>query len=150
MGNFILYNRHPDGKTVGDCVVRAVSTAFNKDYLETRRELNRTKRALNYESYADHYFIYDYLKDFERLTFKSTAGKSRYKLCEFANDHKTGTYVVKVRKHVVAVVDGIILDSWDSSYLTVYTAWKIEPATSLKDLGIDASKAEEKRKRVYL
>lgn len=37
----------------------------------------------------------------------------------------------------MAVVDGVILDTWDSSYLTVYTAWKIEPAITLKDLGIE-------------
>lgn len=149
MGNFIKYNRHPEGKLVQDCVIRAISTAFNKDYLETRRECNRVKKTLGYETYAEHDFIFDYLKDYERLKYKATAGEARYKLCEFANDHQHGSYIVKVRHHVVAVVEGVILDTWDSTYLTVYTAWKINPDMKLEDLGIDKTQAETKQKRIF-
>ncbi len=131
------YNRHPKGLKVGDCVVRAISTVFNAGYMETRRDLNRIKKALGFNSYKDHDFLYEYLKDYERLIFKAVKGQKRLKLVGFAKEYQTGTYVVAIRKHVVAVVDGVILDTWDSSYLTVYTAWKIEPAISLKDLGID-------------
>lgn len=133
----MFYNRHPKGLRVEDCVVRAVSTAFNAGYMETRRDLNRIKKALGFNSYKDHDFLYEYLKDYERLIFKAVRGQKRLKLDCFAKEHPTGTYIVAVRKHVVAVVDGVILDTWDSSYLTVYTAWKIEPAITLKDLGIE-------------
>ena len=51
--NFIKFNAHPKGLSVKDCVVRAVSTAFKKDYLEVRRDLNRAKRELGYSSYKD-------------------------------------------------------------------------------------------------
>ncbi len=149
MGNFIKYNRHPEGKNVKDCVIRAISTAFNKNYLETRKECNLAKRELGYESYTDHDFIYDYLKKCEILKFKATKGEARYKLCEFANDHPRGSYIVKVRHHVVAVVEGVVLDTWDSTYLTVYTAWKINPDMTLEELNIDKTKAETKRKKVF-
>lgn len=147
---FLKYNRHPKGLNVKDCMVRSISTAFNKDYLETRRDLNKATKELGYTHYSDHDFIFDYLKDYERLIFKATPGKPRLKLAEFAKDHPTGTYVVKVRHHVVAVVDGFVLDSWDSCYLTVYTAWKITPETSLSELGIDTSTAVEARIKVFL
>ncbi len=133
------YNRHPKGLRVTDCVVRAISTVFNKDYMETRRDLNRIKKDLGFNSYKDHDFLYDYLKDFERLIFKAVRGQKRLKLDGFAKEYPKGTYVVAVRHHVVAVIDGTILDTWDSSYLTVYTAWKIEPSITLKDLGIDVA-----------
>ena len=41
---YINYNRHPKNIDTSDCVVRAISTAFNRDYLEVRRELNECKR----------------------------------------------------------------------------------------------------------
>ncbi len=131
------YNRHPKGLIVEDCVVRAISTAFNAGYVETRRDLNRIKKALGFNSYKDHNFLYEYLKEYKRLIFKAECGKKRLKLDGFAKEHPKGTYIVAVRKHVVAVIDGTILDTWDSSYLTVYTAWKIEPSITLKDLGIE-------------
>lgn len=147
---FIKYNRHPKGLVVKDCMVRAISTAFNKDYLETRRDLNRAAKELGYSHYSDHDFIFGYLKDYERLIIKPIAGKSRMKLADFIKDYPKGTYVVKVRKHVAAVVDGYILDSWDSCYLTVYTAWKIAPATSLEELGINPDDAVEAKKKVFI
>lgn len=146
---FLKYNRHPKGLNTKDCMVRSISTAFNKDYLETRRDLNKATKELGYTHYSDHDFLYDYLKDYERLLFKATSGKPRLKLAEFAKGYSTGTYVVAVRKHVVAVVDGVILDSWDSCYLTVYTAWKIAPGTTLSELGLDPADAVEAKVKVF-
>lgn len=131
-------------------MVRSISTAFNKDYLETRRDLNKAAKELGYAHYSEHDFIYNYLKDYERIIFKPVAGEPRMKLADFINEHQTGTYVVKVRKHVVAVVDGYVLDTWDSCYLTAYTAWKITPGTTLEELGIDKETAVEAKKKVYL
>jgi hypothetical protein len=28
--------------------------------------------------------------------------------------------------HITCVVDGVILDTWDCSYRSVYTAWKVK------------------------
>jgi hypothetical protein len=41
---FKEFNAHPKGIKTTDCVVRAIATATNKDYLECRRELNQAKR----------------------------------------------------------------------------------------------------------
>lgn len=145
-----MYNRHPKGLKVKDCMVRAISTAFDKDYLETRRDLNRATKELGYGHYSDHNFIFDYLKNYDRLLFKAQAGKPRVKLAEFAKEYSKGTFIVSLRKHVVAVVDGYILDSWDSCYLTVYTAWRIIPGTSIEELGLDINKAIEAKVRKYI
>ena len=125
--NFVEYNAHPKGMKVKDCVVRAVSTAFGRDYMETRRDLNRAKKELGYSSYKDRRFLYDYLKDCERLTFKGVAGRPRDKVRDFLRDHSKGTYIVSVRGHVTTVIDGMLYDTWDCGYLTVYTAWKVAP-----------------------
>ncbi len=47
MSVYEFNNPHPKGLLIGDCVVRAFSLAFDKDYIEMRRELNGYKRAWN-------------------------------------------------------------------------------------------------------
>ena len=37
---FKEFNAHPKGIKTDDCVVRAIATATNKDYLEVRRDPN--------------------------------------------------------------------------------------------------------------
>lgn len=37
-----------------------------------------------------------------------------------ATEHKKGAYILKVANHVVAVVDGIYYDTWDSGYKSLY------------------------------
>ena len=149
--NFIKYNRHPQDLKVSDCVVRAISTALNKDYYETRKELNRAKTKLGYKSYKDHFFIMDYMAQlgYEEIKFKAIKGQERMKLCDFADTHQDGTYVVKVKGHVVAVVEGCVLDTWDSTYLTVYRAWKVPNGVSLEELGLHKSFGDRKERRLY-
>ena len=126
--NYKYYNAHPKGCKVGDCVVRAVCTAFEKDYMETRRELNRAKRELGFDSYTSHDFLRTWLEKlgFETIKFKAEAGERREKLWEFLETHKEGTYIIKVRKHATCIKDGVLLDTWDCGYLTIYGAWRIK------------------------
>lgn len=123
---FEFFNAHPKGIKTTDCVVRALSTALGVDYLEQRRELNRAKRELGYSSYKDRKFLYDYLKDYERLIFKAVAGEPRLKAYQFAEIHPKGTYILSLRGHATVCIDGKIKDTWDCGYLTVYTAWRIK------------------------
>ena len=119
-------NPHPQGKNVGDCVVRAISTATNSDYMEIRRELNRRKRELRYTSYKDTKFLYDYLKGYPRLIFKPIKGEPRIKGSDFTELHPKGNYILKMAGHITTCVDGVILDTWDCSCRSVYTAWEIK------------------------
>jgi hypothetical protein len=122
---FKEFNAHPKGIKTSDCVVRAIATATNTEYLECRRELNRKKRELGYSSYKDTKFLYDYLKDYPRLIFKAVKGELRIKGSDFTELHPKGTYILKMAGHIVACVDGVILDTWDCTYRSVYTAWEI-------------------------
>jgi hypothetical protein len=122
---FKEFNAHPKGIKTSDCVVRAIATATNTDYLECRRDLNRKKRELGYSSYKDTKFLYEYLKDYPRLIFKAVKGEPRVKGTDFTQLHPKGSYVLKMAGHVVACIDGVILDTWDCTYRSVYTAWEI-------------------------
>jgi len=123
---FKEYNPHPKGIKTSDCIVRAIATATNTDYLECRKELNKKKKELGYSSYKDTKFLYDYFKGYPRLIFKPIKGEPRIKGTDFTMLHPKGTYVLKMAGHVVACIDGVVLDTWDCSYRSVYTAWEIK------------------------
>lgn len=122
---FKEFNAHPKGVKTTDCVVRAISTATNSDYVEVRRELNRKKKELGFSSYKDTQFLYEYLIGYPRLIFKPVKGEPRIKSSDFTELHPKGTYILKMAGHITARIDGVILDTWDCSYRSVYTAWEI-------------------------
>lgn len=122
---FKEHNAHPKGIKTTDCVVRAIATARNQDYLECRRELNQAKRDLGYSNYKDTKFLYEYLKNYPRLIFKPVKGEPRIKGSDFTELHPKGTYILKMAGHITACIDGVILDTWDCTYRSVYTAWEI-------------------------
>lgn len=123
---FKEYNAHPKGIKTTDCVVRAIATASGKDYVECRRELNQKKREWNFTSYKDTEFLYKYFESSPRLIFKAVKGQPRIKGSDFCELHPKGTYILKMAGHVAACIDGVILDTWDCSYRSVYTAWEIK------------------------
>ena len=123
---FKEYNAHPKGIKTTDCVVRAISTAMNKDYMECRRELNQFKREWKFASYKDTECLYKYFENRPRLIFKAIKGQPRIKGTDFTELYPRGTFVLKMTGHITVCKDGVILDTWDCTYRSVYTAWKIE------------------------
>lgn len=119
------FNAHPKGLNTSDCVVRAIATATNADYMECRRELNQKKRDWGFTSYKDTKFLYKYLEGYPRLIFKAVKGEPRLKGTGFTELHPLGTYIIKMAGHITVCIDGVILDTWDCSYRSVYTAWEI-------------------------
>ena len=103
-------------------MVRAITIAFDKDYLETRRELNKAKRDFGFNGYKDTKFIYKYLEKFDRIVIKVPKGKPRIKTDTFIELFKEGTYIVKMSKHISCIKNGKLLDTWDSSKRSIYTA----------------------------
>lgn len=123
---FKEYNRHPKGLKTTDCVVRAISTALDIDYLECRRNLNQTRKELGFGSYKDTKFLYKYFEGYPRLIFKAIKGEPRIKGTDFTELHPKGTFIIKMAGHITCMIDGVILDTWDCSYRSVYTAWKVK------------------------
>lgn len=121
-------NPHPKKILTGDCVVRAFSLAFNVEYLEMRRELNRVKRQYGMESYRTMRFMHKYLRSLkvEKLTIRIEKGDSRPTAKEFYEMFGDGVYLISMRRHMVTMIDGKILDTWDSSDRPIYTAWRIK------------------------
>ena len=122
---FQEFNAHPKGIKTTDCVVRAISKATKIEYMECRRKLNQLKRDWGFTSYKDTKFLYKYFEGYPRLIFKAVRGEPRLKGSDFTVLHPKGTFILKMAGHVTVCIDGEILDIWDCTYRSVYTAWEI-------------------------
>ena len=109
---------------VGDCQVRALCKALELTWLEAfdltiplcRKlqtytifdcDLKKTKEAME-------------TLGFSYTGISNTTGSKRPTVDEFAKEHKSGTYIVTVSRHVVAVKDGKYFDTWDSGWCKMY------------------------------
>lgn len=108
------YNANPTGNRVGDCVIRAISTALNQDWHETY-----TGVCLQGFEMADLpssnavWSKYLKRKGFDRYTVPNDCPDC-YTICDFCNDHPQGVFVVGTGSHAVCVIDGNYFDFWDS------------------------------------
>lgn len=110
---WVEYQPNPQKYVTGDCTIRAYTKTENmswEDAYDMASNAGMEVAALPDDPKVVEkmlteklgYTKYKYTKD-ERCT-----------LNEFAIAHPFGTYICKMRRHVVAVVDGFYYDSWDS------------------------------------
>lgn len=114
MAKLRLYNPNPYGSKVGDCVVRAISAVTGQDWDETYTGITFQGYALK-DMPSSNYVWGEYLKSkgFQRKTIPNTC-PACYTVSDFADDHQHGIYILGTGLHAVAVVDGVVWDSWDS------------------------------------
>lgn len=108
---FEKYNANPENKNIGDCSIRAICTATPLTYQQAKKLLE-TKV---FESGAAWNTVKNITAALADLGIKVEAA-SRETVNSFTKHCDTGaSYVVFVAKHAVAVVNGVIYDTWDSS-----------------------------------
>ena len=114
MAEWMYFNLNPRGRRTGDCVIRAVSKAADQTWDETYTGVAFTGYALEDMPSANHVWR-AYLRSlgFHRETIPDTCPDC-YTVNDFANEHPKGRYVLGTGTHAVAVVDGIVYDTWDS------------------------------------
>ena len=126
MKRFVYYqpNKKDLKDEVGDCQVRALSKALNLSWLEAFDLTIPICRRLQ------TYTIFDCKLEFTKEAMKELGfdytgisnkkGAKRPTVDSFAKDHPSGTYIVSVAHHVVAVVNGQYFDTWDSGKKSLY------------------------------
>ena len=110
--------------TYGDCVIRALTKAMQMEWLEVFDEMHPLSREMQvpfnckpcYEKYLES-------KGFVYQGISNKKGSKRPTVDRFAKDHPSGRYVLRVANHIVAVVDGIYYDTWDSGCKSLYGYW---------------------------
>lgn len=111
---YTFYNPNPYNKLIGDCVIRAISKATNKDWDTVYLEVMMKGYILKDMPSSNHVWG-SYLKDigFDRYILPNTCPDC-YTIREFCEDYPYGVYIAGTGSHVVAIVDGNYFDSWDS------------------------------------
>lgn len=109
---------------IGDCVIRSICKALNKEWLEVFDELVEIAREIQAMPNSEHTY-HKYLENhgFSWIGLKIEKGKKRPKVKTFYKVAPKGTYLVKVAGHIVTVVDGYYYDTWDSGERSVYGYW---------------------------
>lgn len=116
---FIYYNQNPEGNTVGDCVIRAISLALGIEYYEVIELLYRFSDRhrcdmLSKECYGKM------LGDDFRLPKFTVKDKT---VREVASDFSENILIVRVKNHLTTVIYGDIFDIWDTSDEIVDCFW---------------------------
>ena len=111
------YNPNPLDRKTSDCAVRAVAKALDTDW-----ESAYTKLSLNGFAMGDlmnsNQVISAVLREngFYKTHIPNTCPDC-YTIGDFAIDNPKGLFVLGTGEHVVAIKDGDIYDTWDSSDL---------------------------------
>lgn len=112
---WINYNPNPTGRMVGDCAVRAVSAALGVDWETAFAKLAAAAFAMGDMPSSDSVIGAVLRKhDFYRETIPNTCPEC-YTADDFCRDHPEGTYVLGFGGHVATVVNGNLMDSWNST-----------------------------------
>lgn len=125
---FVLYNAHPQGKEVEDCVKRAITVAAGKDYHQVSLELNRYKKVTGAKTYNQPKNCNAYVENVlggKRETYPAKKGFRRMDGHSFCETHPTGHYILQMAGHWTACVDGKIYDTWDCRDKCVYSSWQL-------------------------
>lgn len=123
---FQKYNANPTGKQVGDCTIRAISKALNQDWETTYAGTALEGYRLFDLPSANHVWgSYLKSKGFKRHIIPDECPDC-YTVKDFCADHPSGTYILAIHGHVVAVCDGDYYDNWDSGDEIPIYYWKRE------------------------
>lgn len=121
---YVNYNPNPAGKSVGDCVVRAISAVTGEPWETTYlRLMVQGYQMSDLPSANAVWGAYLHRLNFEPVELPDIC-PSCYTVRDFADEHQNGAYVLALSGHVVAVVDGDYLDAWDSGDELPLCVWK--------------------------
>lgn len=111
---YINYNVNPQGKNTIDCTVRALSTLLDKQWDEVYVQLC----VLGYrmaDMPSSKAVVHEYLRrrGFSRAVIPDTC-LFCYSVKEFCRDHSEGEFLLATDTHVIPVINGDYVDTWDS------------------------------------
>ena len=116
---FKYYNANPQKLLINDCVLRSISVAEGITWNECQEKLsylaNKKAMLLNDVEFVEEYLDNRYPRE---CCSNMTVG-------EFAKECPKGHYVVTMNGHITAIIDNVIVDTFDCSDRTMWCCWKI-------------------------
>jgi hypothetical protein len=118
------YNANPINKRVGDCTVRAISKALDQTWGETYAGLAvQGYTQCDMPSANNVWGAYLRRNGFTRHIIPDECPDC-YTVEDFCRDNPKGTFLLALDSHVLAVMDGIYYDTWDSGGEIPIFYWK--------------------------
>lgn len=107
-------------KQTNDCTVRAMAHVLDLPYDTAYDMLAKAGRKCNQGFHITKFleqFLYN-PKGFrgyaiEKLSFPAVKGQKRMNPVSFCEQYPKGRYICRTAKHVFAVIDGIVYDTWE-------------------------------------
>lgn len=124
---FRFYNANPKGRLTTDCTVRAICTAAELPYNTVVMEMAAMHCETGYDADSNQ-LIDRYLKSkgFEKMKQPRKPNNTKYTGYEFCEHiaEKDERYVANLGGgHIVAIVDGKVHDTWDSTHGCIGNYW---------------------------
>lgn len=111
---WVKVNPNPDGKNVGDCVIRAISIATGMPWEEVYDRLYAVGRSEHDMMSSNNVWgLMLYRMGFDPFILPDACPEC-VSVSEFARRFPKGKYIVGTGRHAVAVVNGLYFDTWDS------------------------------------
>ena len=110
--------------SAGDCGVRAMAIALGLDYDTCYKELAQANKDAGYEKSARNGLFKEVFQSVLEKhgwtwhTAPTFSGRKAY-----VSDLPQGTHICRMRRHYATVIDGVLHDTFDSSYKMVYGYW---------------------------
>ena len=118
--HYYYYNANPYGRNIEDCVLRSISVLTNRSWEDVNDELSYLAAKDGY-MFDNVPFVEDYLDDRypRECHYSKTIG-------EFAKERPYGRYAATMDNHITAIIDGVIVDTFDCSDRVMRCAWRID------------------------
>jgi len=115
-------------KQKNDCTVRALAIATNLTYDDAYDVLAKAGRkcskGFHFRDWAKNRTVAGY--KLIHHSFPAVKGQRRMNLASFCERFPNGRYILKTAKHVVAVIDGILMDTVEVlPNRCVYSCWEL-------------------------
>lgn len=124
---FHYYNANPRNKLCGDCVIRAISTALEQDYVTTYKELFELSLKTGYiVNDKKNYSKYLKLKGWTKYKQPRKEDGTKYTGRDFCLENAlySQRYIAHIGgHHIVAIVKSKVNDTWDSTYGCIGNYW---------------------------
>lgn len=115
-----FFNANPRGLLTDDCVLRSISVAEGTSWNQCQKKLSHLSRKegrlLNEVVFVENYLDRRYPK---KCYPKMTVG-------EFCSICPKGHFVVTMKGHITAIIDNVIVDTFDCSDKIMYCCWQIK------------------------
>ena len=126
---YVNHNENPAGLRVGDCVIRAISTAMKQPWIETYMGVVLMGLVMHDMPSANHVWGRYLEKNGFKRHIIPDACPDCYTVARFSAEHPSGVYILALSGHVVAIVNGNYVDTWDSGEGIPIYYWKKEGET---------------------